>query len=141
VSAVTHNGVHYSFSLTVAGNQACTTQTSSWIGPKRKPFRQTSHFCGSSGQAAPPMLIQVAQPNASLILDRPTTCAGVRVGRPGGRLSPADTRCSATVPHLRLTVLPPGRAIVVVGIPGVRTVALARLPCTFLCTRQLTNQK
>lgn len=141
VSTVTRSGLHYSVNLTVKDGQACVMQTYAGTGAKRRPLHQTSRYCGPSGQAAPPMLIQVAQPAAVLILDRPASCAPVQVGRGQGPLTPANATCSATAPHVRVTILPLGRTLVVMGIPGVRTIPLSRFACAFLCTRQLAIQR
>jgi hypothetical protein len=137
VSTVTPSGLHYSFQLTVRNGQECSTATYAGAGPKHQPLHQTQKFCGSAGQAAPPTLIQVSRPAASLILDRPAACATVTVARTHRPATPATTRCSTTTPHLRLTLLPTGRSLTIHGIPGVRTIDLAKIECTYICTRQL----
>jgi hypothetical protein len=139
VATVTPSGLHYSFRLTVRDGKACATETYAGVGTKRKPFTQSQQFCGPSGQGTPPTLIQVTRPAAVLILDRPASCATVTVARGHRSPVPASSECSVTLPHLRLTLLPAGHSFTIGGIPGVRQIDLAKLPCSFICTRELTG--
>jgi len=137
VSAITHSGLRFTYVLSVSGGQACATESYAGLREKGQPPTASSHFCGPAGQRTPPTLIQVSHPKSAFILDRPVSCTTVRVGRETGRLSAADTQCSASGSRLRLTVLPLGRQVRVSGITGVSVVALSRDPCSFICTRQL----
>jgi len=138
-SVVAPSGLQYTITLTVLADQACTAERYSVVRATVRNFPQTTSFCGPIGEAVPPRLIQVARPAATLIVDRPARCGPVAIGRGQAPQVAAASKCSLAAPHLRLTLVPPGRLFRVTGIPGVPRLELARGRCSFICTRALTR--
>jgi hypothetical protein len=139
-SIVAPSGLRYTVTLTEQADQACTAERYEVVRTRVKNFPQTSSFCGPIGQAAPPRLIQVTRPAATLIVDRPARCGPVSIGLGRARARPASSRCTPATPHLRLTLVPARRRFTVTGIAGVGQLDLTKSRCGFICTRALTPQ-
>ncbi len=137
---VAPSGLRYTVTLTELADQACTSERYAVLRTKVKNFPQTTSFCGPVLQAAPPRLIQVVRPAATLIVDRPARCGPVGIGVGRARAVPASSKCSLVPPHLRVTLVPARRLFTVTGIAGVRQLDLTKSRCAFICTRTLAPQ-
>jgi hypothetical protein len=139
VSVRTRAGVRFNAELRIHGPQACLFQTYAVIAPHVMPFSQTTRSCARSNAPARAMLIQVAKPVTTFILDRAAHgCPEVTITTGGRQSVVVHPSCSATPPTLRLTPLPRAATLTMVGIPGITRLVLRDYRCPFICSRPIS---
>jgi hypothetical protein len=140
LTAATAHGLSYKLLVTTDGQRQCVTASYRTALADGRPILQSSHVCGPPAQAGHPVLIQARTSAQSMVADvSATACSGVRVGPTHAALKPAVTRCAGASPRFRVTILPAGPRIVIVGIHGAPVINFSRHRCRIgICVTPLT---
>jgi hypothetical protein len=133
LSVSTGHGLSYAVQAVQTGTQQCVTATYKMSVAKRTPVVQGSHLCGAPAGPGHPILVQAHGSSESIVADVSATgCGAVHGGSTHASLHLLVSRCSASASGrdlFRATILPGGRRLVLVGVPGAPVINFPRHVC------------
>ncbi|HEX3873791.1 MAG TPA: hypothetical protein VHW26_06575 [Solirubrobacteraceae bacterium] len=130
LSASTSHGLSYTARITVSGKTQCVSTSYRSALATGQPILQGSHLCGPPAQPGHAVLIQAHGSPESLLSDVSAAgCDTVRGGGTHATLRTLVSRCTTGNPRFRVTILPPARRLVIVGVVGVPVLNFPRHIC------------